>query len=472
MQKMRTSRYLPALGSVISGLILISSFLSVGLSHAETFYVATTGDDDNPGTEASPWRTLQKGVDTMAPGDTLLVRAGSYAGFHLINTGGGTADNPKVIKADPGETVILDRSLTSSPSGYAATVYLEGSGASYITIDGFTFTDTSDHPHPGFGVPWTPSDGTDQTICGSWGAWKEGHNALRFDWHSAIGDNPHHIVVQNNNIYGMYTAALWGNVDDLQLLNNAIHDNGKAEPRHSGWYLWGYGTYLRGNAHLVRGNTVYGNVSVGLRFACQGDASCPLTNSIIESNLIYNNYGHMPHGETGSCDTDSGGYGLIIFGGTGNIIRNNIVYENALDESWGDNQGQWGIHVHSWSPTNAGPNLIYNNTVYNHNGPGSVGILIVGEGVLEAFGGNVIQNNISYLNGFDLFPGEGNVESHNLVGVDPKFVDASAGDFHLQADSAAIDAGVEIGEDSVDYDGIARPQGTGYDIGALEYTSD
>lgn len=54
--------------------------------------------------------------------------------------------------------------------------------------------------------------------------------------------------------------------------------------------------------------------------------------------------------------------------------------------------------------------------------------------------------------------------------VDPKFVDVGAGDYHLQASSPAINAAIPssgLGTDH-DFDGVARPQGAGLDIGAFE----
>ena len=45
---------------------------------AATFYVATSGNDTQPGTSALPFRTVQRGVDVAQPGDTILVAAGNY----------------------------------------------------------------------------------------------------------------------------------------------------------------------------------------------------------------------------------------------------------------------------------------------------------------------------------------------------------------------------------------------------------
>ena len=43
-----------------------------------SFYVSTTGNDSNPGTQAAPWRTVQHAADTARAGSTVNVRGGVY----------------------------------------------------------------------------------------------------------------------------------------------------------------------------------------------------------------------------------------------------------------------------------------------------------------------------------------------------------------------------------------------------------
>lgn len=55
------------------------------------------------------------------------------------------------------------------------------------------------------------------------------------------------------------------------------------------------------------------------------------------------------------------------------------------------------------------------------------------------------------------------------ISADPAFVAPVNGDYHLQPTSAAIDAGEPLPVTTVDLDGLGRPAGSGYDMGAYEF---
>ncbi len=64
---------------------------------------------------------------------------------------------------------------------------------------------------------------------------------------------------------------------------------------------------------------------------------------------------------------------------------------------------------------------------------------------------------------------DGPVQDGNVNG-DPNFVSGTAPfDLHLQSPSSAIDAATASGAPDHDFDGVDRPQGGGYDMGAYEY---
>lgn len=61
-------------------------------------------------------------------------------------------------------------------------------------------------------------------------------------------------------------------------------------------------------------------------------------------------------------------------------------------------------------------------------------------------------------------------DAHSLVVYSDAdiFVNTAIFDLHLSPASPAIDSGTSAGAPSEDFDGRARPQGSGYDIGAYE----
>jgi hypothetical protein len=78
-----------------------------------------------------------------------------------------------------------------------------------------------------------------------------------------------------------------------------------------------------------------------------------------------------------------------------------------------------------------------------------------------------IVNNTFAGNGRGSVPAGPFAADHNFAG-DPGFADPARGDYHLTAGSAAIDAGSPEHAPASDLDGVARPAGAGFDIGAYE----
>jgi hypothetical protein len=89
------------------------------------------------GTEEAPLRTIQRAASLVGAGDTVVVRAGKYAGFQLgwDFPQNGTAAQPIIFRADPG-AVITSRNGETSDG-----INLEGS--SYVVIDGLTVDNAS-----------------------------------------------------------------------------------------------------------------------------------------------------------------------------------------------------------------------------------------------------------------------------------------------------------------------------------------
>jgi hypothetical protein len=81
-------------------------------------------NDNNPGTEARPWKTIQKAAEVAKPGDVIYVMAGRYDERVKVSTGG-TPDKPMAFVAMPRRSVTV--------GGFD----LE---ASHIRVEGFEIT--------------------------------------------------------------------------------------------------------------------------------------------------------------------------------------------------------------------------------------------------------------------------------------------------------------------------------------------
>ncbi|MCJ7572358.1 MAG: DUF1565 domain-containing protein, partial [Candidatus Thermoplasmatota archaeon] len=150
-----------------SAYITQKSNTSVG---GNTYYVSTTGNDNNLGTLSSPWKTIQKAMNAVSAGDTVIVRGGTYSTSTMSRSG--TSSVYITFKNYAGETPIVDGSIQFTGSycildGFkiqnAPLAGVSGSGCSYVTVKNCYTTNT-------------------------------GWSGVRFD------NGAHHITVDNNYI--------------------------------------------------------------------------------------------------------------------------------------------------------------------------------------------------------------------------------------------------------------------------------
>lgn len=97
-------------------------------------YVATTGNDANPGTSAQPLKTIQKAIDLAQAGTTINVRGGTYAptaNLQLVKSG--TAAQPITLTAYNGEHVVIDgENMPYTPGAVGSTIPSAQRGALHL----------------------------------------------------------------------------------------------------------------------------------------------------------------------------------------------------------------------------------------------------------------------------------------------------------------------------------------------------
>lgn len=89
-------------------LAIIAMLLACAAGAApDPLYVAPSGSDDNDGSEAAPFRTIQRAADTLQPGQTCIIREGRYQETVTVSRSG-EPGLPIAFVAAPGESVVVD----------------------------------------------------------------------------------------------------------------------------------------------------------------------------------------------------------------------------------------------------------------------------------------------------------------------------------------------------------------------------
>ena len=73
----------------------------------QTYYVGTGGSDSNPGTQAAPFASIQRGLTAAQAGDTVNLLSGVYRNQNPTFVRSGTATAPITLQAAPGANVTI-----------------------------------------------------------------------------------------------------------------------------------------------------------------------------------------------------------------------------------------------------------------------------------------------------------------------------------------------------------------------------
>jgi parallel beta-helix repeat protein len=418
-----------------------------GTASAATYYVATNGNDTFDGSSFAPWRTLQHAVETIAPGDTILVRSGSYPGCRIRISG--TVSAPKTLARDTGATVVIN---TPGP---------QNSHSSLIEIESGSGTEVTDWIVDGFEVANSPHHGIDIRITN--------RITVRncYAHHSAPGDGiflafASHPLIENNEVsfnaeHGIYHS---NSADYPTIRGNRSHHNSGGGIQLNADYSskCPCGTTIRDGIvsfALLENNVIYENgVNGGSAINADG-----MDDSVIRNNLIYDNHA----------------FGISLFSTDGSHgSSRNKVYNNTIVQAI---NGRWCLNIPKSKGNGGSPvgNVVKNNVFYTERvDKGAIAVYSTAAGVLtsdynavvDRFSTNGGTSVTSTLAQWRVF----GYDTHSFVSTaSALFVDAAAKDYRLKEGSPAIDTGVNLSPDVVaDIVGMTRPQRLAYDIGCYE----
>ena len=271
-------------------------------SRGSVRFVAPNGSDSASGTLRRPWRTVQRALDALEPGQTAFVRAGTYR-ENLSLARAGTPTRTITIRSYPRERVVL-RPASVEPS-YPLVIK---TGAAYARVQGFVIEGASIPNRVNVYVTGRAHD-IELSRCEIRGA-KHG-----------------------SGIYVDHTTYR------VQVLANAVHDNNEPGRQHQGIY------YQASNG-LVANNVVYGHTQ-GFGIQLRTDARAGPDNVIVTNNTVVgNSLGGIVVEHTASRITlvnniaaFNGGTGLRGYfsegdhpddpAGLGNVVHGNLVFGNG-----------------------------------------------------------------------------------------------------------------------------------------------
>jgi len=280
---------LPGRGSFLASplpLFWLALFATTTSLSATTYFVATNGSDGNAGTRDAPFLSLQQGVNMAGPGDTVVVRDGTY-GPGGAATGGDDSSNsasavvlvnsgaPSAwinIKAENKWGAVLDCQMQCDS-------YINLRNSSYVSIQNFVITR----------------------------GYKEGIHS---------NDSAHHIALRGNRIEyianrstattlglsGIYTSA---NSHDFLVDGNIFHDIGRTDQNRLD-----HAMYLHGSNFTITNNIFY-NIPHGWSI----QAADGLSNVLIANNTFAFPNGNGQDGQ------------IMLWNAQSNLyILNNIFY--------------------------------------------------------------------------------------------------------------------------------------------------
>jgi hypothetical protein len=356
------------------------------------YWLATDGNDGNDGSEGSPWRNFASVLYRLHPGDTLLVKAGTYGNTSTgpaINIEGvnGTSAAPITIAAAPGQQVNI------LGGGWQV---LRVSGSSYVDVRGFDVSGSAASEH-------STSNGIE--VNGAHHVRIVANTVHDVGGGGISGVGANHVTIDSNRIYN---TAMWnGNQSSAISLFESANIGG--------------GNNGDGFSFYVRNNVVYNNKNL---VGAVTDGNC----IIVDSNR-HTGYSGGTYVGNNLCYAN-GGRGVHVFISDNVLAVNNTLVGNLTSGEMSD-QGE----LSAIQATNVS---FRNNLVVPYRD---------GNGARE-----YASSGVSYSNNLYVGSAPGPRVASDLVVGDARL----GGDYVPLAGSPAIDAGTSDGAPSTDRRGRVR----------------
>ena len=267
------------------------------------YWVATTGNDNNDGSNAHPWRTIQHALNTANGGSIIEVGSGVYNELVTIRRSG-TAKRFTILTAAPGASPVIDGTGLGIPNGLNGLITLNT--VSFVQVKGFevrNYVSNSAALDP-IGILVEGAGSNIQLLNNHVHGIKTTGKTDNFDalgiavYGTKAPASLDTITIDDNELDHLITGfseslALSGNVQHFQMTDNVIHDNDNIGIDVGGYEKFAPDpAYDRARNGYVAGNTVY-NITSLHNPAYQGQQSADGiyvdggADVVIERNLIH-----------------------------------------------------------------------------------------------------------------------------------------------------------------------------------------
>ncbi|MBQ8484400.1 MAG: right-handed parallel beta-helix repeat-containing protein [Bacteroidales bacterium] len=411
-----------------------------------TFYVSPDGDNSRTKSEAkssaTPWKTVQHGVNNISAGDTLIVMDGTYNERIVVGaSSSGTAENPTVIMGEPGSKPVIDDGKAGVTDRNARVFYING--ADHITVNNISIVNGG-----WYGFELNETEGVTIEHCSTYNTRASGIIA-KYCTDLVVQDNEIRKACQelerDSHGYGSHECITVSRTDGFLITRNEVWDT-TDEGDAGGEGIDSKGLSRNGE---ISYNYIHNIARLGLYVdAGSGDSF----NIRVHSNRIIDTDGMSVAAELGGKAKGIYFYNNLVV----NTDKTGFVYQNIM------NGGLQDIYVVNNTFVNIGKKGGFSGEIGNYNENQENSNLVIRNNIFYNPQGNqqfsiwhndATPHDISHNLYFYFKPGyaggENNFDNSDLtsadvVDKDPLLTSPATGDYSLTAGSPAKWAGIPI----------------------------